>query len=173
GKAECPSNVDMAKLKYEFLAHYNEKNGTPLRSRMFARIHAVSRIAAKFPSLSNSMMKASWVRSALDRYVGIDARRKFPPIADQTLESWFRKRCPGRREQTAGSVVLFHDTFMDFNYPEIGKAATQLLEAAGYAVEIVERRCCGRPMISKGLPDEARENADFNVRQLYPFVEKG
>jgi Fe-S oxidoreductase len=62
---------------------------------------------------------------------------------------------------------------MNFNYPEVGKAATLLLEAAGYSVELVERRCCGRPMISKGLPEEARENADFNIRQLHTFVEHG
>lgn len=171
-KAECPSNVDMAKLKYEFLAHYNEENGTPVRSRIFARIHALSRMASKWPALANSMMQSSWMRQALDRYVGIDARRKFPPIARETLESWFRGR-PVQREAPSGKVVLFHDTFMDFNYPEIGKAAALLLEAAGYHVELVERRCCGRPMISKGLPEEARENAGFNIRQLHPYVENG
>jgi Fe-S oxidoreductase len=69
--------------------------------------------------------------------------------------------------------VLFHDTFLNFNYPEVGKAATLLLEAAGYHVEIAERQCCGRPMISKGLPEEARENARFNVGKLEPFVEAG
>src|SRR5262249_26318729 len=68
---------------------------------------------------------------------------------------------------------LFHDTFVNFNYPEIGKSATQLLEAAGYEVAIVNRKCCGRPMISKGFPEAAREVADFNVRQLYPYVENG
>jgi len=172
-KAECPSNVDMAKLKYEFLAHYNEENGTPIRSRIFARIHALSRMASKWPSLANAMMRSSLMRQTLDRYVGIDARRKFPPIAGETLESWFRARPRVERDAPAGKVVLFHDTFMDFNYPEIGKAAVQLLEAAGYHVEFVERRCCGRPMISKGLPEEARENAGFNIRQLHRYVENG
>ena len=72
-----------------------------------------------------------------------------------------------------GKVVLFHDTFINFNYPEIGKATTTLLEAAGYEVELAERQCCGRPMISKGLPEEARANAAFNVGQLELFVEQG
>src|SRR5881296_1196509 len=160
-KAECPSNVDMAKLKYEFLAHYNEVNGASLRSRMFAGIHALSRMAAIWPSFANSAMNSRWVRRELDRFAGIDARRKFPPIASQTLESWFRKRPSPPRNGQHGNVVLFHDTFMNFNYPEVGTAATLLLEAAGYSVELVERRCCGRPMISKGFPEEARENADF------------
>jgi Fe-S oxidoreductase len=172
-KAECPSNVDMAKLKYEFLAHYNDANGLPLRSNIFAHIHALSRMASFMPSLANSMMSRPAVRKALDRYVGIDARRKMPPIAQQTFESWFRKRKRTERRTDNRNVVLFHDTFINFNYPDVGKAATALLEAAGYHVEIAERQCCGRPMISKGLPEEARENARFNVGKLQPYVEAG
>jgi FAD/FMN-containing dehydrogenase/Fe-S oxidoreductase len=171
-KAECPSNVDMAKLKYEFLAHYNEANGTPLRSRMFANIHAASKIASRFPSIANWTLTNSVVRRALDRFVGVDARRKLPPFADKTFESWFASRGekPGRDKK----VVLFHDTFINYNYPDIGRAATELLEAAGYEVRIAEQRqCCGRPMISKGLVEEARANAEFNVRQLHHFVEEG
>jgi Fe-S oxidoreductase len=172
-KAECPSNVDMAKLKYEFLAHYNDANGLPLRSNIFAHIHALSRMASFMPSLANSMMSRPSVRQMLDRYVGIDARRKMPPIARHTFESWFRKRKRSVRPTDGRNVILFHDTFINFNYPDVGKAATELLEAAGYHVEIVERQCCGRPMISKGLPEEARENARFNVGKLQPFVEAG
>jgi FAD/FMN-containing dehydrogenase/Fe-S oxidoreductase len=172
-KAECPSNVDMAKLKYEFLAHYNEANGTPLRSRMFARIHSLSRMASIWPGLSNFMMARPVVRKALDRYVGIDARRKLPPIAPETFESWFRNRTKHTPSKPAGKVVFFHDTFVNFNYPEIGKATTTLLEAAGYEVELPQRQCCGRPMISKGLPEDARSNAAFNVGQLHSFVEHG
>jgi Fe-S oxidoreductase len=177
-KAECPSNVDMAKLKYEFLAHYNEANGTPLRSRMFANIHAASKVASIWPSLANWTLTNAVFRRALDRFVGIDSRRKLPLFASQTFESWFAKRndsTGGAPDAlSAGKVVLFHDTFINYNYPDIGKAATQLLEAAGYEVRIAEqRRCCGRPMISKGLAEAARENADFNIRHLHDFVENG
>src|SRR6266581_4196989 len=177
-KAECPSNVDMAKLKYEFLAHYNEANGTPLRSRMFANIHAASRVAALWPSLANWTLTNSAVRGLLDRFVGIDARRKLPLFASETFASWFAKRPKSQFRNSesgiAGKVVLFHDTFINYNYPDIGKAATALLEAAGYEVRLAEqRKCCGRPMISKGLPEAARKNANFNVRQLHTFVEAG
>jgi len=172
-KAECPSNVDMAKLKYEFLAHYNEANGTPLRSQVFARIHSLTKMATVWPGLANSVMALPVVRKALDRYLGIDARRKLPPIAKQTFESWFRQQTWPQIAKPAGRVILFHDTFVDFNYPEIGKAATRLLNAAGYHVELVERQCCGRPMISKGLPEAARANAAFNVGKLHPYVEQG
>src|SRR4030095_16920908 len=171
-KAECPSNVDMAKLKYEFLAHYNEANGTPLRSRVFAGIHSLSKMASVWPSMANSVMARPVVRKALDRYIGIDARRSLPPIASQTFEAWFRKRARPKIAKPVGKVVLFHDTFVDFNYPDVGKATTTLLNAAGYEVELSERQCCGRPMISKGLPEEARTNATFNVRQLHSFVDR-
>ena len=172
-KAECPSNVDMAKLKYEFLAHYNEANGTPLRSQIFARIHSLSKMASVWPSMANSVMARPVVRKALDRYLGIDARRSLPPIATQTFEAWFRKRTRPKIAKPVGKVVLFHDTFVDFNYPDVGKATTTLLNAAGYEVELSERQCCGRPMISKGLPEAARANAAFNVARLNLFVEQG
>jgi len=175
-KAECPSNVDLAKLKYEFLAHYNEANGTPLRSKMFAHIHKFSRMASLWPSMANFTMNNRLVKSALDRFVGIDARRKLPAFADQTFEAWFNSRKSEIRNPNSavsGKVVLFDDTFLNYNYPDIGKATTQLLETAGYEVRIAERKCCGRPMISKGLPEEARANAKYNVQQLYSWVEKG
>jgi Fe-S oxidoreductase len=118
------------------------------------------------------------VRRALDSFVGIDARRKLPVFAPETFESWFERRpktnAGAGTNGHIGKVVLFHDTFINYNYPDIGRAATQLLEAAGYEVRIAEqRKCCGRPMISKGLAEEARANAVFNVQQLYEFVEKG
>src|SRR5205807_2430220 len=143
-KAECPSNVDMAKLKYEFLAHYNQANGTPLRSRMFANIHAASKAASVWPALANRALASPLVRRALDRFVGLDARRKLPSFASQTFESWFAKRpaAGNGNGSHAGKVVLFHDTFINYNYPDIGKAATQLLEAAGYKVRIAEQRKC-------------------------------
>ena len=122
--------------------------------------------------MANWTLTNSAVRRALDRFVGIDMRRKLPAFADETFEAWFLKR--GASTAQERKVVLFHDTFINYNYPEIGKATTQLLEAAGYEVRIAtQRKCCGRPMISKGLAEDARENAEFNVRQLQPFVKDG
>jgi Fe-S oxidoreductase len=163
----------MAKLKYEFLAHYNEANGTPLRAQIFAHIHALSRGASLFPSVANWTARNPAVRRVLDRFLGIDSRRKLPLFAPETFESWFNGRQNGTGNHGSGKVVLFHDTFINYNYPEIGKAATLLLEAAGYEVRLVNRKCCGRPMISKGLAGAARENADHNVRELHTFVENG
>ena len=96
-KAECPSNVDMAKLKYEFLAHYNEANGTPLRSKMFANIHAASKVASLWPSLANRMLSSTMVRRALDPFVGIDARRKLPVVCSRNVRILVRKAAENER----------------------------------------------------------------------------
>ncbi len=174
-KSECPSNVDMAKLKYEFLAQYNDKNGTPLRSILFGHIHSLSHAASLWPGAANRMMQNPTLRGLMDRFIGIDRRRKLPMFADETFEAWFRKRPPRRADNntSTGKVVLFHDTFMNFNHPEIGKATTQLLEAAGYEVRLADRVCCGRPMISKGMAETARSYAAHNVEELLGWVEEG
>lgn len=174
-KAECPSNVDMAKLKYEFLANYNESNGTPLRSLLFGRIHALSRLASIWPVLANRSLNNSLIKELAHRYLGIERRRTLPPFANQTFESWFRQRpkSTSSRKTSKAGVVLFQDTFMNFNYPEIGKAATLLLEAAGYHVRLSDHVCCGRPMISKGLAETARIHAAQNIQNLHSLVLAG
>jgi Fe-S oxidoreductase len=131
-------------------------------------------------------MRAAPVKWLLERFAGIDRRRQMPPFATETFESWFRKRRPnsaaanGSREAQAGApprsrpqVVLFHDCFMNYNYPQTGQAAAELLEAAGFEVLLADKQCCGRPMISKGLIENARTVARQNVAALGPYVEKG
>ncbi len=174
-KAECPSNVDMAKLKYEFLARHNDSNGTPLRSLLFAHIHRLNRTASWWPGAANRMIGSPTLRRLLERVLGIDARRQLPTFADETFEAWFLNR-PGQsadRSAPVGRVVLFHDTFMNFNHPEVGRAATRVLETAGYEVRLANRVCCGRPMISKGLAETARSHAAHNVRELLAWVDEG
>ncbi len=174
-KAECPSNVDMAKLKYEFLARHNDTNGTPLRSLLFGHIHRLNRAASWWPGAANRMIKSPTLRRILEQAVGIDARRQLPAFAEETFEAWFRKRpsrfTPGNAP--TGHVILFHDTFMNFNHPDIGRATVRLLEAAGYEVQLADRVCCGRPMISKGLAETARAHAAHNVQEMVGWVDKG
>jgi len=171
-KGECPSNVDMAKLKYEFLAHYYGEHGYPLRSHLFAKIDRFNRLAAPVAALANWLMDTGLSRWALDR-LGIDRRRRLPPLASQTFSQWFRMR-PARPAGTRGTVVLFNDTFLEYNDPQIGKAATALLERAGFEVVLpAPQVCCGRPLISKGFLAQARERAKENVAALAPYAEKG
>jgi len=108
----------------------------------------------------------------MEKVAGIDRRRPLPAFARETFTDWFdRRRAPAAAPR--GSVVLFHDTFVTYNTPEIGRAAVELLEAAGYGVVLVDRKCCGRPLISKGMLDTAREHARWNVDRLQPWVARG
>ncbi len=171
-KAECPANVDMAKLKYEFLHHYYEANGLPLRNRIFGRIAELSKLGSRFAPISNWIAASRLNRWLMDRFLGIDSRRPLPRFASETFTDWFKAR-KRAAQAPRGSVVLFHDTFVTYNTPEIGRAAVELLEAAGYRVELVNKKCCGRPLISKGMLAEAKEHAAWNVAQLNPWVERG
>lgn len=171
-KAECPANVDMAKLKYEFLHHYYAANGLPLRNRLFGRIERLNRLGARLPGLFNWISSLPVSRWLLERVAGIDRRRPLPTLARETFTAWF-----ARRERPAaaprGEVVLFDDTFVTYNAPEIGRAAVELLEAAGYRVVLVDKKCCGRPLISKGMLTEARAHAAWNVSRLAPYAARG
>jgi len=171
-KAECPSNVDMAKLKYEFLYHYFRRRGLPLRNRLFGYIARLNALGARAPRLVNAISSGAPARWLLERVAGIDRRRPLPSLAAETFTDWFaRHRAPATAPR--GEVVLFHDTFMTYNVPEIGRAAVGMLEAAGYRVVLVDRKCCGRPLISKGLLDVAREHAAWNVGRLAPYAARG
>ena len=171
-KAECPSNVDMARLKSDFLALYYREHPHPLRDRMFSQVEALGRLGVAAAPFSNWVAGNSLFRWALERWGGIDRRRSLPPFARQTFADWFESRQPSSGNHRF-KVVLFHDTFMNYNDPEIGIAATRLLEAAGFDVLLVPKRCCGRPAISKGLLAEARSLAQANVEILYPYVQQG
>jgi FAD/FMN-containing dehydrogenase/Fe-S oxidoreductase len=173
-KAECPSNVDMAKLKYEFLDRYHRTNGYPLRSRIFANISTLSRLGSFFAPLSNWSLGSQPFRAMLEQITGIDSRREMPTFASQTFTQWFRARGTGSPTTAArGPVVLFPDTFTDYNHPELGRAAVAVLEHMGYEVVVPVSRCCGRPMLSNGMIDKARANARFNVETIYPLVRQG
>jgi FAD/FMN-containing dehydrogenase/Fe-S oxidoreductase len=171
-KAECPSNVDMARLKSDFLSLYYRANRRPFRDRMFSQVEAMGRLGVAAAPLANGLARNPLFRWALERWAGIDRRRSLPPFARQSFADWFLNR-----EVSSGGdrkrVVLFHDTFMNYNDPEIGIAATRLLGAAGFDVVLAAKRCCGRPAISKGMLREARALAEANVEILYPYVQEG
>ncbi|GBD10888.1 Anaerobic glycerol-3-phosphate dehydrogenase subunit C [bacterium HR23] len=171
-KAECESSVDMAKLKYEFLAHYYKAHGWPLRARLFAHIATLGRLGSALAPLSNWASASLVGRWALER-IGIHPRRPLPPFARPTFSVWFRGHTPYPGAGRKGEVVLFHDTFMDYHYPSVGRSAVALLERAGYRVLLAPKVCCGRPMISKGMLERAREHARRNVETLFPYAQRG
>ena len=171
-KSECESGVDMAKLKYEFLDQYHRANGTPLRNRVFGHINRLSAWGSRMAPLSNLMAGNPIGKMVSQMALGIHPKRKPPKFVRQTFAKWFKGRGTGNAQAT-NTVVLLNDTYMNHNYPEIGKAAVALLEAAGLKVVLSETACCGRPKISKGLLDDATANAVTNVDQLYAYAEAG
>ena len=199
--AECPSRVNMTRLKSEWLAHYYQRHGTPLRARIFGQIHTLNRIGSALAPLANWLLNVPGVSLLNERLLGISRARPLPSFARQPFEQWFAEREEQRtREQRNKgtkqyhipprlskwerglggegqlhrAVVLFPDTFTRFNEPQIGIAATKLLEALGYTV-IIPRRlvCCGRPMLSKGLLHEAKRAAQQQLEWLAPYAAHG
>ncbi len=171
-KGECPSLVDMAKLKYEFLDNYNSAHGIPLRSRLFANINRLNRLGCALSPISNWLSKAPGARGLLHSLLRVHKDRPLPSFAKQTFPAWFRSHRP-LGDGAKGEVVLFNDTFMNFNTPEVGIAAVELLEQAGYRVVLANAGCCGRPMISKGMLARAKNQAERNVDRLYPWASQG
>jgi Fe-S oxidoreductase len=171
-KSECPANVDMAKMKYEFLHHYYKANGLPLRNKLFGRIARMNALGSRTPGLVNWLSHLAPSRWLMEKVAGIDRRRPLPALAAETFTDWFSEH-RGPVMAPRGEVVLFHDTFITYNAPHIGQAAVKLLEAGGYRVVLVDRKCCGRPLISKGMLEEAREHSRWNVAQLAPYARRG
>ncbi len=173
-KAECESGVDMARLKAEFLDNYYRFNRRPLASRVFANIDVVNRWGSRLAPLSNWAAKSPLGKLAARVMLGVDTRRSMPRFARQTLSRWFGARPESAAAaDTKGEVVLFNDTFLEYNYPEVGKAAVEVLEAAGFRVALANAGCCGRPKISQGMTAKAQERARRVVDLLYPYAARG
>src|SRR5690625_3895563 len=179
--SECPSQVDMAKLKYEFLQHYYDEHGTPLSARALGNAATIAPLGSFFAPLANAVLPLAPVRWLTEKTAGVDRRRVLPAYSRESFAGWFRKRHGGRdpvRARSGGSgerkrVALFADTWTMYNEPQVGKAATEVLEHLGYEVELVDYGCCGRPQISKGLLRDAQKLARRNVAKLGRYVREG
>jgi FAD/FMN-containing dehydrogenase/Fe-S oxidoreductase len=180
-KSECPSNVDVAKLKAEFLQHYYDANGVPFRSRIIANFTQSARLGSLAPGLYNFMASRQWVK----KIVGFAPERSMPLLHKTTLRNWFRKHetektAPAGTAASAATappgpagtrrVYLFCDEFTNYNDVEIGIKAILLLERLGYEVLIPEHAESGRTWLSKGLVREAKKIVDKNIRLLQPLI---
>ncbi len=172
-KTECPSKVDMAKLKSEVLYQRYQGRPRPLGHLLLGQIHRLNPIASSMAPLTNFALRNPAVRWLLEKTAGIDRRRILPTFARDDLRRWFRQHEPGPGAGTRGMVVLLDDCFTTYNDPEVGIAAVRVLEASGYRVVLAGLQCCGRPAISKGMLDCARSLAEVNVALLSPFARRG
>jgi FAD/FMN-containing dehydrogenase/Fe-S oxidoreductase len=168
-KSECPSNVDVAKLKAEFTQQYYDAKGTPLRARMIAHFAGATALASLAPWAWNLVFGTPWLRRLANRAVGFHPERSIPAMPEQSLRHWFEARAP-RTDAGKGRVFFFCDEFTDVNDVAAGRAAIELLEGLGYAVVLPEHGESGRAALSKGLLRRARALAAENVRLLEPWV---
>lgn len=170
-KSECPMSVDMAALKSEFLSHYHDRHGVPLRARLLGNARAVNRVGAALAPLSNWVGRSGVLRAAAERVTGIDRRRTLPAFQRETLSRWFRNRdARGARKAGRGRVAFLADSFTSYTEPAIGRAAIEMLERAGWEVELVADVCCGRALISKGMLTQARARHTELITRLAPLA---
>ena len=173
-KAECPVGVDVARFKSEFLADYLKRHGVPLRTRAIGHIHALSKWGSRFAPLSNLAAGSGVGRWLGEKLLHVDRKRTLPSWTRQTFARRFERRNIRLQPPGPGSgVILFNDTFTNYNHPEVGIAAAEILDAAGIGVRLAPHACCGRPMISQGLLDEARGVAQANADLLYETASTG
>jgi len=170
-KSECPSAVDMARMKAEFLAAHHAVHGVPLRSRLFGEIHTLAVWGQRAHAVVNALAPLPVTRWLQERLLGISGRRTFPAFSARRFSHWFARHTqPAQGEP----VVLFLDTYTETMCPEVGIAAVRVLEAVGCRIQLARGQgCCGRPMISKGLLGRARQMADRNLRALQPYAQAG
>ena len=176
---ECPSNVNLALLKAELLHARWRRDGLPLRERIFSNVDLLGKVNCLAPRLTNRLLDSKLVRVAMEKALGISARRSLPHYATERFDKWFARRVDATPRRVfekesgetplekRGRVILWDDTFVRYYEPHIGIAAVKVLEALGFEVALVKnRRCCGRPAFSQGNLDAAATLAKHNVSQL-------
>jgi FAD/FMN-containing dehydrogenase/Fe-S oxidoreductase len=174
---ECPSNVNLALLKAELMHARYQRDGLPLRERLFSNVDLLGKIGCAMPALANWFLDSKPMRIAMEKALGLSAQRSLPHYAKERFDNWFGSRAvagvadPGAavnaRGYKRGPVILWDDTFVRYHEPHIGIAAVKVLEALGFEVSLAKnRRCCGRPAFSQGNLDGAAKVGKHNVDLL-------
>jgi FAD/FMN-containing dehydrogenase/Fe-S oxidoreductase len=175
-KRDCPSGVDMAKLKAEVVHEHHQREGLTIRDRLFANVEDVLSLGSTFAPVSNWAMELPGVGTVMEKTVGIARERTFPAFHRTTFRDWWDARGgpqvrPSEAERTA---VLVGDPYTNYSHPDVGRAAVRVLEAAGVHLEVPgDVGDSGRPAFSKSILDQARETARENVDALVPRVRDG
>ncbi|HCL84541.1 MAG TPA: FAD-binding oxidoreductase [Chitinophagaceae bacterium] len=169
-KSECPSNVDVAKLKAEFLQQYHDVHGVPFRSRLIAHFNQSARIGSLAPGLYNFMVTNGLSARLIKKVSGFATARSLPTLSKQSLKKWYERRLNVQPEELKRKVYLFCDEFTNYNDTETGIKAILLLEKLGYEVVIPKHEESGRAWLSKGLLREAKKIANKNISLLKGLV---
>jgi FAD/FMN-containing dehydrogenase/Fe-S oxidoreductase len=176
-KSECPVGVDVARFKSEFLSGYWERHRLTMSAHAFGHAHSASALGSRFAPLSNAIANSNPMRWVMEHTLGVDRRRTLPKWTRNTLR---RRYPPSRLRQGFGGqegahhqTLFFVDTFTEYEAPEIGVAAIEVLKASGLPTALAPNVCCGRPLISQGLLSEARRQAAANVHALFDAADAG
>jgi len=173
-KSECPSSVDMTKLKTEALAQHYQNHRPPIHKLIFGHIHELSRWGSTLAPFSNWMLNFAPSRWLMQKALHIHPDRQFPPFQRRTFSRRYRDyRRQHPQQARAKRVLLFIDTFTEYNDPDVGMAAVRVLEAAGVQVDVTSAMTSGRPALSQGLVPYAQKAARRVVDALRPYVREG
>ena len=169
-KTECPSGVDVAKMKAEFLQQYYDKHGVPFRANLIANFSKQMKLISLVPWAFNWFYSVGLFRKMAHTLVGFHPNRSMPKLANETLLHWYDKRKSSIENRESLTVFLFCDEFTNYNDAEIGKKTILLLEALGYHVIIPKHYESGRTYLSKGLVKKAKEIANKNIQLLSSLI---
>ena len=185
-KSECPSKVDVGKMKAEFLQHYYDKNGVPFRTKMIGNFTKSQALASLMPKVYNFIIQNNFTANITKKILGFAPERSIPALGEITLRKWQEDRIKiqkkieknsvhsssvqGSKRRPQGKVYLFCDEFTNYNDVEVGQKAIWLLTALGYEVHIPNHIESGRTYLSKGLVKEAKNIAIQNVRMLSEVI---
>ena len=170
-KSECPSNVDMAKLKSEVLQISYDKTGASFAEKLPKLAPKMAKIlSGKLAPLVNKIQKTKLFKLAINRLGHIHQARNLPEYASETLAAWYAKNNGFASDQ---KVVLFADTYINYHEVDLGKDVVRLLNSCGYEVLLAEVGCCQRPLISNGFLRDAKTKGTKTIKKLAPFIEQG
>jgi Fe-S oxidoreductase len=175
-KTECPSNVDIARLKAEYTGQRYRREGAPLAAKVMGEIRTLNRLGAIAPAIANWVNATGAARAVVNRFLGVDSRRTLPKFSASLKSVWESSQSlPPRRggppTPNAPTVALFGDCFTMYNESSIGLATKRVLEGFGYHVLLADAGCCGRAKISLGLLGEAIEEIDATIERLMPVID--
>jgi len=173
-KSECPSNVDMAKMKSDVAQMFYDQHGTSLRDRLIRdSALTASKLSGAWASFINFIQQTQLFRFLLQKMAGIDSRRILPEYTDQPLYKWFEKKGNNNFKNPEKKVVLFADTYINFHEPRLGISALELLNSCGYEVILANVGCCQRPKISHGFLRDAKAEGTKTIEKLKPYMDQG
>lgn len=162
----CPHDVKIGDIIQAARIKYSKKK-PGLREMMLANTDIMGQMATTFSPVVNLSLGLKPVKAVLDGVMKIDGHRTFPKYASQKFESWFKKTAQASQAQYKNRVSFFHGCYINYNYPQLGKDFVKVMNAVGYGVQLLEKeKCCGVALISNGLINQAKKQAELNIRSI-------